>query len=100
MGYTIIIFLYAKTNILGLGYLRITQDILGISHNVHKIHYLPHRAFWAASLCFLLVRVAWPRLVHPVAQRFADPRSQSLTEPPDEACRAQTATAMAHGFTS
>ena len=31
---------------------------------------------------------------HPVAQRLADPQSQSLKDPPDEICRAQTATAM------
>ena len=36
MGCIITIFFYSKTNNLGLGYLRITQDILGISHNVKQ----------------------------------------------------------------
>ena len=68
MEYTMIIFFYPNANNLGLGYRGITQDILGISHNVQLESFpesLPHPAFRAAAVCFLLVRVggvAWPRL--------------------------------------
>jgi hypothetical protein len=67
-------------------------------------HSLLQRAYRAATLCFLLVRVgsvAWPRLdwkfAHPAAQLFAYPLYQQQKdpkEPPREACCAQTATAM------
>ena len=75
MGYTI------KTSNQGLGYLGITQDILGISPYAQPGSFPPHRAFWAAALCFLLVSIAWPRLA-PSCSTAIRRSSVSVTDRP------------------
>ena len=94
MGYTMIICFYPQTNNQGLGYLGITQDILGISHNVQQGSFHAAPGLLGRCLVFLLVRVEWPRLA-PSCSKAICRSSVSVTyRPLDEACSAKTATVM------
>ena len=92
MGYTMIILLLYNP---GLVYLGITQDILGIAHNVQPDHSPPH---FAAALSFLLVCVAWLRLA-PFCRTAIRRSSFSVTDRPLKQGLPRP-NCQNHGFTS